>query len=242
MEQFKNWEDFWQAWHKKDVQTEEDLYYQVAKTINKEPIRKEIFDLINQSIVEILGLNEKETLVEFCCGNGLCTYEFSKVAGRVIAVDYSQHLLETAKKHKSAPNITYCFSSVIEFLDGFGTNWDTVPHKFLMNDSLAYFTPEDLATILAGIKNVSAGQFAFLVRGVPNDELKWNFYNTEERRQKYENGVAAGDFTNAGMGRWWKPAEIEEAARSLGLKCQIRNQIAPVSNYRMDALISVDGR
>lgn len=238
MEQFTNWEKFWQEWHKKEVENEADLYYQVAKTINKEPIRKEIFDLINTNICEILALDKNENLVEFCCGNGLCTFEFSRVARQVIAVDYSQHLIETARKHKSAPNITYHLANICDFLEGFTAEYDFQPRRFLMNDSLAYFETTDLERILKSIMSISSPDFRFLIRGVPNDELKWNFYNTEERKQKYLDGVASGDYTNAGMGRWWKPSEIETVCAGLHLNFSIRNQVPPISDYRMDILIS----
>jgi SAM-dependent methyltransferase len=238
MEQFTNWEKFWQEWHRKEVESEADLYYQVAKTINKEPIRKEIFDLINKNICEILTLNKNENLVEFCCGNGLCTFEFSKVAGQVVAVDYSQHLIETARKHKSAPNIIYRLANICDFLDSFKSEFGFQPRRYLMNDALAYFETADLERILKSIISISSPDFRFLIRGVPNDELKWNFYNTEERKQKYLDGVANGDFTNAGMGRWWKPGEIEAVCSALQLKCTISNQVPPISDYRMDILIS----
>lgn len=238
MEQFNNWEDFWKKWHNVAVQTEADLYYQVAKTINKEPIKKEIFDLINRNIAEILGLDENETLAELCCGNGLCTYEFSKIARQVIAVDYSPHLIETARKHKYAPNITYHHANVLDFLQELKKNKSIRPSKYLMNDSLAYFEPADLEKILASIIEISGGAFVFLIRGVPNDEIKWNYYNTPERKQFYDDLQAKGDFTNAGMGKWWKPAEIAEVCARLKLNFKIQNQVPPISNYRMDVLIT----
>ncbi len=238
MEQFDNWEDFWKKWHNVAVETEADLYYQVAKTINKEPIKREIFDHINGLIAEILKLDAQETLIELCCGNGLCTYELAKICRQVIAADYSPHLIETAKAHKSAPNITYHRANVLDFLEEMKRDTSLKPTKFLMNDSLAYFEPADLEKILSSIVEISGGEFVFLIRGVPNDEQKWNYYNTPERRQFYEDLQVKGDFTNAGMGKWWKPAEIEGVCRKLNLDHRIQNQVPPISNYRMDVLIT----
>ncbi len=238
MEQFNNWEDFWKKWHNVAVKTEADLYYQVAKTINKEPIKKEIFDLINKSIAEILKLDKNETLIELCCGNGLCTYEFGKICKQVIAVDYSPHLIETAKQHKGAPNITYHRANVLDFLKELKKDTSIEPTKYLMNDSLAYFEPKDLEEILQLMIEISGKGLVFLIRGVPNDEIKWNYYNTPERRQFYEDLQAKGDFTNAGMGKWWQPAEIQGVCDRLKLNYKIQNQVPPISNYRMDILIT----
>jgi hypothetical protein len=237
MANFYDWENFWKGWRNTKVENEEDLYFQVGKTINKKPVEKEIFDLINNHIMDVLSLGSNDTLVELCCGNGLCTYEFKDWVQQIVAIDFAPHLIEAANKFKSAPNITYKLGDVFTFLNTFNDHWDVHPSKFLMNDSLAYFTPENLADMLKSIIRISGGKFAFLIRGVPNDELKWNFYNTEERKQRYLDNKAKGDETNDGLGRWWSPTELRELCRSLNINCMISNQVPPISDYRMDILI-----
>ncbi len=237
MEHFIGWENFWKEWRNKDIETENDLYFQVGKTVHNKPIEKEIFDRINEGIVHTLDLSEEDILVELCCGNGLCTYEFRDKVKQIMAVDFAPHLIEAAVKFKSATNISYTLGSVTEFLASLESK-GVHPAKYLMNDSLAYFKPEDLKEILTLISGVARGAFKFLIRGVPNDLLKWNFYNTDERKQRYHEYVAKGDITNDGLGRWWSPAEIEQICHTLGLDVVIRNQEPPVSNYRMDILIS----
>lgn len=237
MEQLYDWETFWKEWHNEKAQREEDLYYQVAKTVNKKPMEKELFDAINNSIVSILSLSPSDNFIELCCGNGLCTYEFRDKVNQIVAVDFSPHLIEAAKEFKSAPNISYVFESVFTFLAEFPQKYDFVPNKFLMNDALAYFVPDQLAELLTDMGRISHNSFTFLIRGIPNDEQKWNYYNTEERKQRYLGYVASGDVTNDGMGRWWLPSEITTVCANLGLQCSIQNQAPPVSNYRMDVLI-----
>ena len=238
MEKVNAWEDFWKEWRKTKVETEEDLYFQVGKTFNKKPISKEIFDRVTENIIDILALNSNDVLVELCCGNGLCTYEFRDKVKQIIAVDFAPHLIEAAKEFKSAPNIEYRLGSVFDFLEEFTTNWTSIPSKYLMNDSLAYFTPMDLENILTHIINISGNNFTFLIRGVPNDLLKWNFYCTDEWKARYLENVKKGDTTNDGLGRWWTPAEIEQSCTSLNLKCEIHDQPVEISNFRMDIIIS----
>ena len=238
MEHTKGWEDFWKEWRTDKAETEEDLYIQVGKTNNKKPIRKEIFDLVNQHIAAILSLQPDDVFVELCCGNGLCTYEFRNMVQQIIAVDFAPHLIEAAKEFKQAPNITYCLGSVFDFLEEFKDNWPGVtPTKFLMNDSLAYFTPAGLKTILEHLADISGNNFTFLIRGVPNDLLKWNFYSTEEWKARYYENQKKPDNTNDGLGRWWTPQEIEEVCSSLGLEHAIQDQPAAISNFRMDIII-----
>jgi predicted TPR repeat methyltransferase len=233
-----NWEKFWKAWRNEAAENEEDLYLQVAKTIHSKPIEKRIFDLINKNISDILALGADDIFVELCCGNGLCTYEFKDKVKQIVAVDFALHLIEAANKFKSAPNIQYNLGSVFTFLDEFKSNWNYTPAKYLMNDSLAYFTPGELHRILSSILELSGNNFIFLVRGVPNDKLKWNFYNTEDRKARYYENQKKADNTNDGLGRWWMPEELEQTSASLGLKCVIQNQPEEISNYRMDVQIS----
>lgn len=238
MMQEVNWEKFWQEWRNKDAENEDDLFFQVGLTINKKPMEKEAIDLINQSIEDHLKLNGADTLVELCCGNGLTTFVLKDKVKQVHATDFSAHLIKAAKEFKSAHNITYNFAAVTDFLEHFKEHTDDVPTKYLMNNSLAYFTPEELHKILSLIVRISGEHFLFLIRGIPNDLLKWNYYNTEERRKRYEECVATGDKTNDGLGRWWSPMEIQDLCNSLGLQFTHLESNLPMSEYRMDVLIS----
>ncbi len=238
MDKAFNWEEHWKEWRNAKAENEHDLFFQVGRTIQKKPIEKEVFDLITADIISRLGLNSNDILVELCCGNGLCTYELKDSAKQIIAVDFAPHLIEAAQRLKSAPNITYTLGSVFDFLDNFKNEWKVVPTKFLMNNALAYFTPPELEKILKSIVQITGGKFIFLLRDVPNEFTKWNFYNTEERKQKYYDLVAQGDTTNDGLGRWWSPAEIMDICDRLHLGCVINNQRPPISDYRMDIIIS----
>lgn len=243
MEQFDNWQQFWdeflvKRYGKEEVETEDDLYLQVARTVNRKPISKEAFEEIVRQISKDLSLSKDDVLVDFCCGNGLFTYELKDKVKQIIGIDFSQPIIDTANKFKKAENITYCLGSVVDYMHTFKEQWPGVkPAKYLMNDSLAYFSAGDLEEMLKGIQSVS-DRFIFLTRGVPNDELKWNYYNTPERRQFYADLQAKGDLTNDGLGTWWQPEDIRTVCGKLNLHCGIRNQELPLSDYRMDIIIS----
>ena len=232
----QNWEGFWQDYRSLEPVTETDLYFQVGRTVKQKPVESQIFAHSMRKIMERLSLNERDVLVDLCCGNGLCTYEFREVVSQIIASDFSLPLITAAKKFKSADNIEYHLANALDFLSNFKNNWQVTPTKYLMNFALAYFTPIELENILNNMLVISQGAFSFYITDVPNEERKWNFYNTEERKQKYYSDIASGDNTNAGMGRWWKPLEIEAICSKLELNCQISDQ-DELSDYRMDILI-----
>jgi len=240
--QFDNWQEYWDEfllnrYGKEEVKTEDDLYFQVARTVNRKPVEKQVIDEIILQIIDNLSLTPDDILVDFCCGNGLFTYELKDKVKHITGVDFSQKIIDTANKYKSAPNITYCLGSAVDYMKTHKETMELRPNKYLMNESLAYFTPDDFEKMLANVIDAS-GDFKFLIRGVPNDLLKWNYYNTEERKIFYEGLLAKGDLTNDGLGRWWLPNEIGAICNRLNLKYSIYNQELPVSDYRMDVLIS----
>jgi len=243
MDQFDNWQEYWEnflqhKYGKNEVATEEDLFCQVGRTVYKKPIKKEVFDEMIAKIMEDMRFSPGDILVELCCGNGLFTYELSQYVRQILAVDFSQNIIDAANKYRSAENIMYHAGSAIDYLLDFKSNFPgIIPGKYLMNDALAYFTPADLEKMLIDI-NVISPSFLFLIRGVPNEDLKWNYYNTEERKAVYFANLAKGDLTNDGLGNWWLPEDIRTICTALNLKCQIRNQSLPISDYRMDVIIT----
>jgi hypothetical protein len=238
MDTLFDWQKFWTDWRNKPAETEYDLYFQVAKTVNGQAMDRSIFDNINRKIIRALELKDTDTLFELCCGNGLCTFELAKHTKEVIGIDFSPHLISDAKRFKYAPNIRYIQSDVVAFLSQFTSNTPLETVKCLMNDSLAYFVPHQLYDILSSLKELSNNNFRMLIRGVPNDDLKWNYYNTESRIERYKQLVLKGDVTNDGIGRWWLPSEISDVCNALGLSYDICNQDVSITNYRMDVMIA----
>ncbi|MGO9022560.1 MAG: GNAT family N-acetyltransferase [Syntrophobacteraceae bacterium] len=242
MSKYDNWDVFWDEYFssrygKEQVVTEEDLYFQVARTVNRRPIGSEVFHQIVDEIIEDLLLMPEDILIDLCCGNGLFTFELKDNAKQIIGVDFSKKMIDTANKYKRAPNITYCLGNVIEHLDTMRAARPTIiPNKYMMLGSLGYFSSGELIRMLTSIILLSH-DFKFVIRDVPNAELKWNFYDTAERKKSYNKLLELGDLTYDGIGNWWSPDDIKNICDGLRLKCSIRNQELPISNYRMDVLI-----
>lgn len=227
-----DWNSFWNNYRTLEASTENDLFFQVGKTVNKQPVSEAVFNDSFEDIVKSLSLTENDTVLEMCCGNGLVTFPLSQISKTVYAFDFAPHLVDAAKKFKKSENIHYSVGDAKgKFFQLFSL--EKIPNKYLMNDALGYFSPEDLTAILKYIA-ANSPKFSFYLTGIPNDFLKWNFYNTEERKDSYLEGVKRGDASNNGMGRWWKKSELLEIAESLGLKITLKNQIESISDYRMD--------
>jgi len=234
----KNWQQFWSNYRNIEAKNERDLYLQVGKTVNKKPIPSFIFHEMIRVIVDRLKLSTDDHLVDFCCGNGLVTCELAPEVRQVTAMDFADHLILAAKQFKQLPNISYHVGDITQPLDQVLAG-GMLPTKFLMNDSLGYFSPATLHALLANIVHHMQGRpFSFLLTGIPNQDLKWNFYNTAERRARHLENEKQADNTNDGLGRWWSVGEIQELCTQMGLHATTENQSANISDYRMDALIT----
>lgn len=229
-----DWEIFWSNYRNIESSAEEDLFFQVGKTIDKLPISNDIFVSMIENISVALQLKKTDILLEMCCGNGLLTKPLSRICKEVYAFDFMPHLIETARKFKQNDNIVYKTGNAkLDFFKLFSLQ--NQPNKFLMNDSLGYFTPIELKTILRLIIS-KTNHFSFYITGIPSDELKWNFYNTPERKEVYLQNVQNNDESNNGMGRWWKNDEFIGIADDFKLEVSLKNQPETISNYRINVL------
>lgn len=232
------WNNFWSHRGPEKALTEDDLLVQVGHTWEGKPISKEKFDIILAYIVKKLDLNNKDVLLDYCCGNGLFSYEIAKRVSFMVGIDFVQRNIKIANEQKSMANTCYILGDVTSTLNAL-LGKTLLLNKFLMNYSLGYFEPTQFKIILKNIiQHTDDRTFKYFVVGTPCFDLKWNFYNTEERVARHlENEKIHKDF-NDGMGRWWKRGEIEEICLNLGLLVQITDQPPELSNFRMDALIT----
>jgi SAM-dependent methyltransferase len=241
----RDWQAFWDKYRSTEVRSEDDLFFQVGKTIARRPIPRDTFASMIGIVVERLKLGGDDHLLDICCGNGLMSFELAKVAKHVTGVDFADHLIKAAVEFKSLPNIDYrvgdAMMPIVELVGagsgGAGVSYG-MPEKFLMNDALAYFNPAALGVLVDNVCAARFGRpFRFLLTGIPSSELKWNFYDTPARKLRHAENVRAGDETNDGLGRWWETFEIESVCAKRGLQLLIERQPEAISSYRMDALI-----
>ncbi|GAA4155671.1 hypothetical protein GCM10022217_13920 [Chryseobacterium ginsenosidimutans] len=229
------WGKFWENYAGGEATNEDDLYIQVGKTANRAPISKEVFENIVMDITEKLELKKTDILLEMCCGNGLFTFPLSHMVEYIYAFDFTKSLIDNALKFKSNRNIEYAVGNGKEDFTRIFKNELPTIQKFLINDAIAYFSPKDVELIIERISTISK-DFKFYLTNIPNDENKWNFYNTPERKANYEKAIRSGDVFLSGMGRWWTKSEFITIAENFNLKIKIFDQTNEYS-YRMSILL-----
>lgn len=231
-----DWRNFWNSYRKGEGTSEKDLFVEVGKTVQGKPIARAQFEQIIARIGNLLRLSPNDKLLELCCGNGLMTRALAPRVAEIEAVDFSEHLIAHARERTKETNVRYFCAEVLERLNRLIEARNFVPTKILLGDALAYFEPGALRSMLELIAGLTTGEFLFLATNVPCDELKWNFYNTPDRKQRYAENQRQPSNTNDGLGRWWKKEELQRAGEELGIEATLFDQQVALSEYRIDVL------
>jgi SAM-dependent methyltransferase len=230
----ERWKSFWEAYRLGDVETEADLFAQVGRTVDGAPITPAQFERTIRRICEKLELESSDTLFDYCCGNGLVTHAVAARVRRIIAIDFTERLIEVARGRRQAPNVEYHVGDALEPIAPL-VGRDR-PAKYLMCGALSFFDPAELSTILGHVLEVSdPGRFRFFLTGIPDADRKWNFFDTPERRAAHLNEQRGEAPT--GIGRWWSGHEIAEVAEAHGLTAEVEPEPGELNDYRLDALI-----
>src|ERR1051325_4969727 len=144
------WKAFWDNYRPREPENDGDLFFQVGKTVNREPIPHYVFRRLLERLVAQLDLSLADHLLDLCCGNGLVSYDLAAHVGRLTGIDFAENLIRAAQKWKSRDNVAYYVGDVTAPLSSlFGEG--VCPNKILMNDALAYFEPADLDCILGNL-------------------------------------------------------------------------------------------
>lgn len=226
--------DWKKHWEETPLQYDEERFLeQVGKTVNKKPISRKQFEKIVACIRENLDIKPDDDLLDLCCGNGIITWSIAAHCKSIIGVDYSSKLLDIARRYHTKEGIEYINGDIRDagvLLKG------KVFGKAYMYEALQHFSPEDLPTILDNLRNLLKRPFFFLAGSVPDNERKWDFYDTEERRKEYKLRVKAG---NEAIGTWWEKPVIREICEKRGLEVEFfpQDKTLHTAHYRFDMLI-----
>lgn len=234
----KKWKDFWQNYRVLEIKGDPDLLYQVAKTVGGKPISKNQYHSILSSIIEGLELNSGDNVCDLCCGNGIISYDIAGMVNKVIGIDSSVLLIETAKSYKSKHNIKYFCDDILhinKYISGENIN------KIIFYDSIAYFSKNELIKIFSDIKNLSSNKLKIFIGSVLDKDSKFKYFNTYERRVHFfiYYIILRKDL---GLGNWISKFELEKIAKTSGYKVKFlcQDSILHTAHYRFDALLQLD--
>lgn len=207
------------------------LLKQVGKTVNGREIAEIQVQLIVENAANVLQLNAKDSVVDLCCGNGLITRQLAPLVAKVVGVDFTQGLIDTAKRYNAFYNIKYVNSDVLsldpEYFLGF--------KKIVMYEALQHFSEQQFGILLDELKSLAAGSLVFF-GSIPNREKLSAYYDTEKKIAFYMQCENEG---RPHIGRWWLMDEIERLVSTRGFKSTFLSQepVLYTAYYRFGVLL-----
>lgn len=216
------------------------LFGQVGKTVGGVAISEAQFGSLVDDVIRALDLQESDTVLDLCCGNGLITRELASRCRSVVGVDFSEPLISQALKHNSVENTEYIHLDVRQL----GTLQERFPGRFskiLMYEAMAFLSPNDLSQLFDDLSTLSCPNVRILLASILDAERRWNFFNTWQRKWNYVMNILLLG-RDPGIGRWWSRRTIERIAKDAGLCCLFINQNDSLhtAHYRIDAVFCRD--
>jgi 2-polyprenyl-3-methyl-5-hydroxy-6-metoxy-1,4-benzoquinol methylase len=213
-----DWEKRWNQNPTKYGETE--FLKQIGNTIAGIPISSDQFNSSISDINDALDITSNDIILDLCCGNGIRTYEISKVCNSIIGIDFSQPLITIANKYFKKENITYyCMSILDKKIREIGLEPFT---KIYMYEALQHFDKCDFEKILNQIRYLSSSKAVVLLASIPDSEKLWDFWNFDARRRKYY--LHRKDKKTDPLGTWWTKNEINTICVRSGFDVQFQEQ------------------
>lgn len=225
-----DWRRYWQE--RPTAHAEEEFCQQVGRTYGGgKPTPPEELALVVEQALARLECPDGARVLDLCCGNGLLTHRLRPPAAEVLGVDYSEPMIELARRHHQRDGVRYVCGSVLDLPDLLR---DERPFdRAVMFESLQYFEERDLPRLFEAIGAVCAPSCVLLFTGVLDVDRLWSFYDTPERRAAYHRRKAAGEDA---MGHWFAAERLCALAAAAGLEAQVAPQDPALNtaHYRFD--------
>ena len=224
--------NYWKNhYNQSTVEFKDSLIKQVGKTVEGIEIDNNQIQLIVTSIVSSMTISQSDAVIDICCGNGLITSQISKFAERIIGVDFSEGLINTAKSFCSEPNVTYINMDILDIQEDIiaGCN------KIYMYEGLQHFNQDMFSSLLLKLKSLR-GVDEFFIGSVPNKAKLWDYYDTEEKKLFY---LRRENENKPHMGKWWEQEEIHNVATDHGYRVTFIDQNPELytAYYRFNCLL-----
>lgn len=196
-------------------------------------------ELIAKDIIDKLKITQNDRVLDLCCGNGLITKIVAKYCKEVHGVDFSEILIETAKKENKSQNIHYYLKNALNIDELFSEKKFDKAYCYF---SFQYFNYKNGGKLIELIARVTKQNGLILIGDIPEKRKKDAYYNTWRKRvgflkQKVIRKIH-GEEGEDDLGWWWFPNQIKETCKKLNLKCEILEQDKrlPHAHYRFDVI------
>lgn len=222
-----DWRSFWKG-HVEEVG--DDPFKQVGRTLDGEPMSRDMFEKQADQIIDRLELNVNDIVLDLCCGNGILSIEIAKSCKQVLAVDFSTELIENIPSPKNS-NVIGIVSDVMEI----DFKADTFSH-IVMAAALQHFSFAQSIQLFKKMSQWIKPGGKLMITDITDHSSMWNFYNTQEREATYFQHTMEGISI---LGTWYDRIWLEKLAKHSGFRKAVsldQNEDYWYAHYRFDLL------
>lgn len=211
----------------------DDFWSQVKRTVNGKPVGEDQIALIVGAVLDGLKIEQGDTLLDLCCGNGaLSDRIFSRCQGG-LGVDFSEPLIAVAQKYFQAPPArVYRLQDAESFLQ---TTDDTARFTKALCYGAFQYLPQAMAENVLGLLYKRMPQISrFFVGNLPDKAKMGDFLKKRPDAAMDENDAGSA------IGIWRTEEEFSALARGCGWSAEFRRMPKQfyAAEYRYDAVLT----
>lgn len=195
---------------------------------------------IAEDIIKKVRFDRNDVVLDVCCGNAALAIPISKICREIHGVDYSEYLINSAKKVKAKNNLTNLHLHLSNAM-----NMDKLFAKDFFDKvycyfSFQYFNKNKREALLDRLSYVTKNKGAIFLGDIPDKTRKWNFYKSPPKfyREKISRLLQFKE-GECDLGWWIDPKEIMDWCNKRKMRAEVmpQGENLPHSHYRFDVLI-----
>ncbi|MES0488475.1 MAG: class I SAM-dependent methyltransferase [Leptospirales bacterium] len=189
-----------------------DFWGQIKRSVNGQPVSEEQVQMIVKAVTDALSFEKSDVLLDLACGNAALASYFYESCSEYLGVDFSESLIEVAKKNFEKPNThSFLMSGAAEYIVS-----EKKPERFtkvLCYGSFPYFSSEDALTVLKCLYTNYKNVKKVFIGNLPDKDLVDEFYYKDRGYTEEE----INDHLSS-IGIWRTKDEFAELVQKAGWK------------------------
>lgn len=210
----------------------DDFWGQVKRTVNGQPVSEEQIQLIVSTIRTALQFQPEDRLLDLACGNGALSRYFFDQCSELYGVDYSEVLIEVAKRYfEQSPIRRFEVSDVGDYILA-----ERDPRRFtkvLCYGSFPYFPEATARLVLSTLHREFSRVERVFIGNLPDIKRYTAFYTDglDHSAELKEH--------NSKIGIWRSEEEFLQLAADCGWQAHIQRMPKGfyAAHYRYDVLL-----
>jgi cyclopropane fatty-acyl-phospholipid synthase-like methyltransferase len=169
--------DYWQEyWNKNDIISSENPQLKIGRSIHHKPISKELWIETLNFIETQLQLTDRDNVLDIGAGSGMISLPFAEKASQVVALDFSEKLLQNIK-HPKITTICEDARKVVFKDEEFS--------KIIFYFALQHFSLEDSIILFKKMYNCLQKNGIAYIGDIPDLNKLFLFHHSETYKNAY---------------------------------------------------------